>query len=310
MNKIINRKFLNKYFTSENIERAHVTLKSMKTLWFNTGTLCNLKCKGCYIESSPINDSLEYLTETDVSKYLNELDQFYDVRQIGFTGGEPFMNPYFIEILEDTLSRGYEVLVLTNGMKPMQKLEKKLLNIKNNFDKKLMLRVSLDHYSKSMHELERGNNTWEVTIRGLKWLSDNNFNFFIASRKISNESEHELRNSFKELINNRQLDIDPYDPKKLIFFSEMDKNKDTIEISENCWSVLNVDKNSLMCSSSRIIVKHRNDDSTSVQPCTLLSHIKDFKLGKSLKESSDHVYLNHKFCSQFCVLGGSKCNID
>ena len=308
MNKIINRKFLNKYFTKDYIERAHVTLNSMRTLWFNTGTLCNLKCKGCYIESSPINDSLEYLTKSDVSKYLNELDQFYDVSQIGFTGGEPFMNPYFIEILEDTLSRGYEVLVLTNGMKPMQKLEKKLLSIKNNFNKKLMIRVSLDHYSKSLHELERGNNTWEFTIRGIKWLSDNNFNFFIASRKISNESEYELRNSFKEFISKNQLDIDPYDQRKLIFFSEMDKDKDATEISENCWDVLNVDKNSLMCSSSRIVVKHKNNDFPSVQPCTLLSHVKDFNLGKSLKESSDIVYLNHKFCSQFCVLGGSKCN--
>ena len=133
MNKIINRKFLNKHYTIDNIERAHVTLNFMKTLWFNTGTLCNLKCKGCYIESSPKNDSLEYLTKNEVSKYLNELDQFYNVNQIGFTGGEPFMNPYIIEILEDTLSRGYEALVLTNGMKPMKKLEKKLLSIKKNF---------------------------------------------------------------------------------------------------------------------------------------------------------------------------------
>ena len=33
--------------------RAQVALKSLDTLWFNTGTLCNLTCQHCYIESRP-----------------------------------------------------------------------------------------------------------------------------------------------------------------------------------------------------------------------------------------------------------------
>jgi hypothetical protein len=37
-------------------------LKALETLWINTGTLCNLTCRNCYIESSPRNDRLVYLT--------------------------------------------------------------------------------------------------------------------------------------------------------------------------------------------------------------------------------------------------------
>ena len=39
--------------------------------------------------------------------------------QIGFTGGEPFMNPEFLPMLRDCLDGPWHVLVLTNAMKPI-----------------------------------------------------------------------------------------------------------------------------------------------------------------------------------------------
>jgi hypothetical protein len=38
-----------------------------RRLWFNTGTLCNLTCQNCYIESSPRNDRLAYLSAAEVT---------------------------------------------------------------------------------------------------------------------------------------------------------------------------------------------------------------------------------------------------
>jgi hypothetical protein len=55
-------KFQNALLTAKGEQRAHVGLKALETLWFNTGTLCNLTCRNCYIESSPRNDRLVYLT--------------------------------------------------------------------------------------------------------------------------------------------------------------------------------------------------------------------------------------------------------
>ena len=40
---------------------------------FNTGTLCNLTCRNCYIESSPKNDRLAYITLDEVLVYLDEI---------------------------------------------------------------------------------------------------------------------------------------------------------------------------------------------------------------------------------------------
>jgi MoaA/NifB/PqqE/SkfB family radical SAM enzyme len=99
-----------------------VAFDTLKTLWFNTGTLCNIECKNCYILSSPTNDALVYLTEADVAPYLDEIDALgFGTVEIGFTGGEPFMNPDMVRLMEMALERGHDVLVLTNAMKPMMR---------------------------------------------------------------------------------------------------------------------------------------------------------------------------------------------
>ena len=51
-------KFTDPYVTAKGEERGFVDLTSLDTLWINTGTLCNIECVNCYIESSPRNDRL------------------------------------------------------------------------------------------------------------------------------------------------------------------------------------------------------------------------------------------------------------
>ena len=43
-------------------------------------------------------------------------------------------------------------------------------------------------------------------------------------------------------------------------------------------------------------------------PCTLLAYENEFELGTSLAEAEKKVYLNHRFCAEFCVLGGASCS--
>jgi hypothetical protein len=49
-------KFQDPLRTAKGEERAFVAFEGFQTLWFNTGTLCNITCVNCYIESSPTND--------------------------------------------------------------------------------------------------------------------------------------------------------------------------------------------------------------------------------------------------------------
>ena len=127
-------KFSDPYVTSKGAPRASVPFLGYRTLWFNTGTLCNLSCQNCYIESSPRNDRLVFLTRNEVRQFLDEARSLPDApAEIGFTGGEPFMNPDIVGMLEDSLAYGFRVLVLTNAMKPMQRRTPALLETRSAF---------------------------------------------------------------------------------------------------------------------------------------------------------------------------------
>jgi len=66
-------KFENPKITAKGEKRASVGLSNPETLWFNTGTLCNITCERCYIESSPTNDRLVYISEAEVCDYLAQI---------------------------------------------------------------------------------------------------------------------------------------------------------------------------------------------------------------------------------------------
>src|SRR4028119_1347295 len=78
-------KFRDPLVTAKGEPRAHVDLVALDTLWINTGTLCNLACKTCYIESSPVNDALIYISLAEVDAFLDEAVAL-GTREIGYTG--------------------------------------------------------------------------------------------------------------------------------------------------------------------------------------------------------------------------------
>ena len=306
MNNLINNKFKDPKVTADGSDRAFVEADKIETLWFNTGTLCNIECKNCYIESSPKNDRLVYLTFDEVKNFIDEaIEKNLGTQEIGFTGGEPFMNKDIIRMIEYSLSKGLKTLVLSNAMKPMlNRIEEiKKLNHKN-----LTIRVSIDHYEKSKHEEIRGKNTYDTMMKGLKWLDENDFNYALATRLLWNETEEELRKNFGIFVKNNHLKLNTNSKQELVTFAEMDKSVDTPEITTSCWDILKKDPKDIMCSSSRMIVRKKGLKKPSVIACTLLPYDEEFDLGQTLTNSLQKIYLNHKHCSKFCVLGGSSCS--
>ena len=306
MNNLINNKFKNPKFTADGSDRAFVEAEKIKTLWFNTGTLCNIECKNCYIETSPKNDRLVYLTFDEVKNFIDEaIEKNLGTQEIGFTGGEPFMNKDIIKMIEYSLSKGLKTLVLSNAMKPMLN---RVEEIKKVNHKNLTVRVSIDHYEKSKHEEIRGKNTYDIMMKGLKWLDENDFNYALATRLLWNETEEELRKNFGIFVKNNHLKLNTNSKQELVTFAEMDESVDTPEITTSCWDILKKDPKDIMCSSSRMIVKKKDLKKPSVIACTLLPYDEEFDLGQTLTNSLQKIYLNHKHCSKFCVLGGSSCS--
>ena len=306
------RKFFDPDITERGERRASVHWRGLKTLWLNMGTLCNIECVNCYIESSPKNDRLVYLTLEDVLPYLDEIDALDKGGvEIGVTGGEPFLAPEIISVLEACLSRGHSVLVLTNAMRPMMRphLQSALLDLNQRFGARLTLRVSLDHYSEPLHDAERGKGSFKLALEGVRWLAQNAFNLALAGRTILTEDVREARLAYVALARSIGIEIDPDDEKTLVLFPEMIPGDNPPEITTQCWDILKKDPAQIMCANQRMVVKRKGEAHPVVTACTLLPYDKRFELGQSLKDATAKpVKLNHPWCASFCVLGGGSCS--
>ena len=307
----IRGKFADPDVTADGEARASVAPVGLRTLWFNTGTLCNLTCAGCYIESSPRNDRLAYLGRAEVRAYLAEAAASHpELEEIGFTGGEPFMNPDIGGMLEDSLVGGWRVLVLSNAMRPMQRprVQAALLELNRRFPGRITVRVSLDHYTEAGHDALRGPRSWQPTLDGLCWLARNGFDVAVAGRTVSGESQPILRAGYGALFAHLGLPLDAADPRRLVLFPEMDPGRDVPEITVRCWGILGKQPEAMMCATSRMVVRRKEAAAPAVLACTLLAYDPRFELGRTLAQAHRPVRLNHRFCAQFCVLGGASCS--
>ncbi len=303
-------KFSDLTWTAKGERRAAVEPKRLDTLWFNTGTLCNIACVNCYIESSPLNNRLVYLPLADVVRYLDEIERKrLGTRLIGFTGGEPFMNPDFLEILEATLARGFQTLTLTNAMKPMEHALARIAALAEVYGERLRLRVSLDSWRPEIHDAERCAGSFAKSLAGLIWLNRNGVAVEVAGRFLSAEDETALRTGYGRLFAEHGITLDSGDSQVLLFLPEMTPDTDPPEITGACWDILRKSPEDVMCASARMVVKRRGAAHPAVVACTLLPYDERFELGQSLEEAMKPVALAHPYCATFCVLGGGCCGV-
>ena len=285
---------------------AQVKLERLETLWFNTGTLCNLACKDCYIESSPRNDALSWLSLAAVRSLLDEAAWRHpELREVAFTGGEPFMNPEIMQMLEAALDRGLRVLVLTNAMTP---LRHHLPALHKLAGRDLHLRVSLDHYTEAGHAALRGPRAWTPALEGVSALLAAGFVPSIAARfDPAEEDEAATRAGFAALFRRQGWDIDAYDAQHLVLFPEMSVPAAAPGVSAAAWRALRPRGADAMCRTARMVVQRKGVLDVSIVACTLLPFEPRFDLGCTLAEAAKPVTLDHPHCARFCVFGASSC---
>src|SRR3546814_8836454 len=171
-------------------------------------------------------------------------------------------------------------------MRPMMKRAEDLLALRARFGGRRVIRVSIDHYTRELHEGCRGRRSWQPTIDGRRWLSRHGFTVHAAGRTCWAEPEAALRKGFARLFAEIGVPIDAGDPSALVLFPEMDETIDVPEITERCWGILGVDPGSVMCASSRMVVKRKGAARPVVVPCTLLPYDEPFEMGHRLARKS------------------------
>ncbi len=156
------------------IEPPRADFAGLDTLWFQiSGTICNLRCTHCFISCSPDNHSLEMMDTQRVFAYLDEAVEL-GVRDIYFTGGEPFVHKDFLEILERALAN-FPTSVLTNGLPIDERRADRLAGIADNSPYSLEIRISLDNYDRNKNDAVRGKGTYDKILAAYRRLYDRGF---------------------------------------------------------------------------------------------------------------------------------------
>ena len=143
-----------------------VPLVALDQLWFQvSGTVCNLRCRHCFISCSPDNHSFWFMTRAAVRDALEESTAL-GVKEFYFTGGEPFMHREIAGILEDTLRYG-PATVLTNATLLPGRMVSQLQRLRDESRHALELRVSLDGYSPETNDPIRGEGAFARAMEGV-----------------------------------------------------------------------------------------------------------------------------------------------
>jgi uncharacterized Fe-S cluster-containing radical SAM superfamily protein len=162
-------------------------LRSLDTLWFQVGgTVCNLACTHCFISCSPTNHTHEMMRLAQVRDYLREAAEL-GVKELYFTGGEPFLNPEMEAILEAALEVG-PATVLTNGLLLDPARCARLAALAAASPYSLDLRVSLDGYDAASNDAVRGAGTFERVLAGLRNLAAAGLNPVVTVTEVCAEA--------------------------------------------------------------------------------------------------------------------------
>ena len=143
----------------------------LHALWFQlTGTLCNLACSHCFISCSPTNHALKFVAPETVYRYLDEAES-HGVREVYFTGGEPFLHKQIMPILARSLQVA-ATSVLTNGTLITPAVADELAALAATSGYSLEMRISLDDVDEARNDAVRGKGSLRRALRALRLLQE------------------------------------------------------------------------------------------------------------------------------------------
>ncbi len=163
-----------RYFRAEDPQAEEYTYRKPFILELEITRRCNLRCVHCYAEAEDREFSNE-LSRGEIREVLDE-GRGLGIRELSLTGGEVFLRPEFMGILDDGVERGYNVRFVTNATLLD---EARLAELCRRPVK--LVTVSLDSVSPAVHERIRGRGSHAPAVRGIEMLIDAGFRVSIIT---------------------------------------------------------------------------------------------------------------------------------
>jgi molybdenum cofactor biosynthesis enzyme MoaA len=280
-----------------------VRFRWLDTLWLQvTGTLCNIACRHCFISCGPKADRVPMMSVAACEEALAEGVRL-GVREIYFTGGEPFLHPDIRALVGRALEIA-PLTLITNGLLLDASTVAWLAEQFHTARYSLDLRVSLDGMTAGQNDPVRGRGTFEQVVSSLRRLGE------AGLSPVVTVVEHETglegsaaRQAFLEFV--RGLGIRQPRVKFLPLLRlgrEVRRTHgytaDDVMAAEALDATV---ESSLLCATGRIVTAQ------GVFTCPILIEQPDARLGGSLEDAARDIRLKWDAC-RTCVLEGLRCN--
>ena len=271
---------------------AAVELRHLDNLWIQvSGTRCNIECRHCFNNSGPRETTFGLMTLEAVNQAIAAASA-RGVREIYFTGGEPFLHAQLLEMVGCALTVA-PTTVLTNGMLISDRMADTLADLAIAARYSLEVRVSLDGYTEQMNDAIRGPGVFRLALAGAVRLARRNLLPIITIvRTWDDIDEFAMLAGFTRVLRDAGCDRP-----RIKVLPALPLGRELTRIAglqrDECVTTAMLDgfdRDLLMCSNSRLVTDR------GVWVCPLLVEQPDAQLGMTLDEAERSYELRHQTC--------------
>lgn len=178
-----------------------------KEIIIEVSSICNFNCNFCFNEKGERGEMSKY----EIKKILDHIADL-EIGILRFTGGEPFLRPDLVDLIEYSNNKNLSVRINTNGSLLTRKVVKKL---KGKVDGVL---ISIQNSDPGKEDMTAGRkNVLLKKMKAIKYLKDANIPVIRVGTVISKESVKDYNSLFKLI---KKLNVYSWE-----WYRQVNKNK-------------------------------------------------------------------------------------
>ena len=272
----------------------------LSTLWVQlTGTWCNLQCVHCINASGPKDPWLKSLDTEMVKRSIQDAEAF-GVKEIYFTGGEPFLHEDIIALVAFAL-RVAPTTILTNGTMINGTVADTLAGLAHQTPYSLEIRVSVDDIDPERNDRIRGKGAWAKALMAIQLLHARGLLPILTATEPMHESPSEkssLYTRFRDFLLSKGIDKPRVKIMPIFPIGRMAVAGRPVLTEE---MITGFDFSLLQCSETRVVA------AGGIYSCPILAGLAEARLAReSLQDSFKPCRLYHPACVT-CYHTGMTC---
>ena len=147
----------------------------LETFQINIGKLCNMTCRHCHVDSGPdrVEENMDLEAVDACLRAIDHIQAHPDggsLHTVDLTGGAPELNPHFEYLVDECVARGLHVIDRCNLT---------ILTVRRYrhlpewfAERGVEVACSLPHYRQLGTDAQRGDGTYDKSIRAIRALND------------------------------------------------------------------------------------------------------------------------------------------